>query len=375
MDIDIAGRCEPGFESIRSAFHRCFAELGETGAAVCVYHDGRPVADLWGGMADPATQRPWTSETLVHVYSVTKPFAALCLLQLVDGGRVDLDAPVAEYWPEFAQAGKSGIPVRWLLTHQSGLLGIRQPLPREAIFDWDRIVACLAAEEPWWPPGRRHGEHALFFGHLVGEVVRRVTRQSLGRYLRDEVAGPWGLDFHVGLEQTAESRCARVVGMDDDWRAGLGMAPGSLSEQALGNPLGLLDADLVNSGAWRRAEVPAVNGHGTAHAVARFYGGLSLGGDLDGVRILSDGLVREAASAQSSGVDVLLGRPLDWGLGFQLESDGFGFGGLGGALGWGNLEHRFGFGYVTHRMAGHDRAMTVYQALADVFGFEVDDGA
>lgn len=375
MDIDIAGRCEPGFESIRSAFHRCFAELGETGAAVCVYHDGRPVADLWGGMADPATQRPWTSETLVHVYSVTKPFAALCLLQLVDGGRVDLDAPVAEYWPEFAQAGKSGIPVRWLLTHQSGLLGIRQPLPREAIFDWDRIVACLAAEEPWWPPGRRHGEHALFFGHLVGEVVRRVTRQSLGRYLRDEVAGPWGLDFHVGLDQTAESRCARVVGMDDDWRAGLGMAPGSLSEQALGNPPGLLDADLVNSGAWRRAEVPAVNGHGTAHAVARFYGGLSLGGDLDGVRILSDGLVREAASAQSSGVDVLLGRPLDWGLGFQLESDGFGFGGLGGALGWGNLEHRFGFGYVTHRMAGHDRAMTVYQALADVFGFEVDDGA
>ena len=373
MDPRIDGHCDADFQPIGDAFHRCFAELGESGAAVCIYHDDRPVADLWGGFADPASGRPWSRDTLVNVYSVTKPFAAICLLRLVDTEQVDLDMPVARYWPDFAQAGKSDIPVRWLLTHQAGLLAIRQAMPADAILDWDRITALLAAEEPWWPPGERHGEQAVFFGHLVGEVVRRVTGQPVGRILRDEIARPWGVDFHIGLDADLEGRCATVVGMDDAWREGLGIGSGSLSDQAIGNPPGLVDANTINGRAWRRAEVPAINGHGSAHGIARFYAGLSLGGALDGTRILSEGLVRDACSVQSSGEDVLLRRPMDWGLGFQITSDGFGMGGLGGALGWGSREHRFGFGYVTHRMANHDRAMAVFQALADVLGFEVDD--
>lgn len=373
MALLVDGHCSAGFEAIGDAFRRCFSELGETGAAACVYHDGRPVADLWGGIADPTSGRLWSRDALVNVYSVTKPFAAMCLLRLVDAGRVDLDVPVARYWPDFAQAGKSDIPVRWLLTHQAGLLGIRQPLPAEAILDWDRIVAMLAAEAPWWTPGERHGEHAVFFGHLVGEVVRRVTGQPIGRTLRDEIARPWGVDVHVGLDAELEHRCATVVGMDDAWRKGLGIGTGSLGDRALGNPPGLVDAETINGRAWRRAEVPAINGHGSAHGIARFYAGLSMGGALDGVRVLSEGLVREACSVQSSGEDVLLRRPVDWGLGFQVTSDGFGMGGLGGALGWGNREHRFGFGYVTHRMADHDRAMTVFRALADILDFDVDE--
>ena len=347
--------------------------MGETGAAVCVYHDGRPVADLWGGVADPATGRPWSRDTLVNVYSVTKPFAAICLLRLVDAGHVDLDSPVARYWPDFAQAGKSDIPARWLLTHRAGLLGIRQTLPAEAILDWERITALLAAEEPWWPPGERHGEHAVFFGHLVGELVRRVTGQSLGRILRDEIARPWGVDFHIGLEPESERRCATVVGMDDAWRDGLGIGSGSLGDRALGNPPGLVDPATINGSAWRQAEVPAINGHGSAHGIARFYSGLSRGGELDGIRILSEGSACEATSIHSQGEDVLLQRPVNWGLGFQVTADGFGMGGLGGALGWGNREHRFGFGYVTHRMAHHDRAMAVFRALADILGFDVDE--
>ena len=372
-EADISGTCEPAFAAVGDAFRRCFEQQGETGAAICLYHEGRPVVDLWGGMADPQSGLPWARDTLVHVYSVGKPFAAICLLHLIEQGLVDLDTPVAAYWPDFTQAGKADIPVRWLLSHQAGLLGIRQPLPSETILDWDRIAACLAAEAPWWPPGERHGEQAYFFGHLVGEVVRRVDGRTPGPYLREEVAGPWGLDFHFGLDAAQEERCATIVGMDDTWRAGL-TAPGSLYDQALGNPPGLLDPNTINGSDWRRAEVPAVNGHATAHAVARFYCGLAQGGELDGVRLLSDGLVREACSVQSSGEDVLLANPMDWGLGFQIDADGFGMGGLGGSLGWGNADHGFGYAYVTHRMANHDRALAVYKAVADVFGFEFDGG-
>lgn len=364
----IQGTCAAGFEPVRAAFERCFDQLGETGAATCVYLDGRPVVDLWGGSAEIVTGRAWAHDTLVHVYSVTKPFAALCLLLLVDRGVLDLDAPVATYWPEFAQAGKGAIPVRWLLTHQAGLVGIRAPQPREAIFDWERITALLAAEAPWWEPGTRHGEHAAFYGHLVGELVRRLSGHRLGRFLREQIAVPWGLDFHVGLTAAEQGRCATMTGIDAAWRSARGAVAGSLSARALDNPPALLHGEVVNSAAWRAAEVPAVNGHGTAQAVARFYGGLARGGELDGVRLLSAALVADATTPHATGDDVLLGRPVSWGLGFQIDADGFGMGGLGGALGWGNREARFGFGYVTNRMATHDRALSVYEAAARLAG-------
>ncbi len=371
MGIVINGSCQPRFEDVRAAFARCFDDLGEVGAASCIYLDGEPVVDLWAGVADPNIGRDWQRDTIVHVYSVTKPFAAICLLHLIDSGAVDIDAPVATYWPEFAQSGKSDIPVRWLLTHQAGLLVLRDPLPGAAIFDWDRIASALAAETPWWPPGTEHGEHAYFFGHLVGEIVSRVDGRSLGTYFRDEIAIPWQLDFHVGLEPSEEARCARVLGIDQTWRDSLVDGPSATYDQALGNPPGLLDGEVINSSAWRQAEIPAVNGHGTAHAVARFYGALACDGAIGETRLLLPSMVRSAASVHSSGTDVLLQCPLDWGLGFQLDSDGFGHGGLGGALGWGNLDHRLGFGYVTNHMADHARAMSVFETVAKIVGLPI----
>ncbi|HEX6030401.1 MAG TPA: serine hydrolase domain-containing protein, partial [Tepidiformaceae bacterium] len=311
----------------------------------------------------------WEADTLVHLYSVTKPFAAACLLLLVDRGQVALDEPVATYWPEFARAGKERVTLRQLLSHQAGLLGLREPHPPEAIFDWERMTSLLAAEAPWWEPGREVGEHAYFYGHLVGEVVRRVTGVMPGEFFRREIGGPWGLDFHFGLTSDEQARTATVRGMDDEWRAGLGASPGSLYDQAMGNPPGVLDGEVINSRAWREAQIPAVNGHGTARAVARFYAGFAAGGVLDGVRLFSEEIVREATSVQAAGEDQLLARHVHWGLGFQLDDDGFGMGGLGGALGWGNAEHQFGFGYVTARMWNHDRALAVFDPAARAAGF------
>ncbi|MGZ8631024.1 MAG: serine hydrolase domain-containing protein [Actinomycetota bacterium] len=370
--VQLEGSVAPGFEPVAEAFRRVFDEHGETGAAVAGYHLGRPVVDLWGGESARGVGStpglPWRRDTIVHVYSVTKPFAAACLLRLVDAGAVELDAPVARYWPEFAQAGKADVKVRWLLTHQAGLLGIREPLPVEAFFDRERIVHALEREEPWWAPGTRHGEHASFFGHLVGEVVRRVDGRSLGRFLREEIAEPLGLDFHVGLRPDEEARCATVRALDADWSSRTIGEPGSTYARALGNPPGLVDLEVINGSSWRRAEIPAVNGHGTARAVARFYAALSEGGSLDGVRVLGEGTVREMTTVQCSGADVLLGDDVSWGLGVGIDEAGFGMGGLGGAYGGGDLPRRFGFGYVTNTMADLARV----DVVADAFEACVD---
>ncbi|MGZ8601221.1 MAG: serine hydrolase domain-containing protein [Actinomycetota bacterium] len=365
-DPQIEGSVAPGFEPVSAAFVHTFDELRETGAAVAGCHSGQPVVDLWAGEAAPGV--PWQRDTIVQVYSVTKPFAAACLLRLVDAGLVELDAPVARYWPGFAQGGKADVRVRWLLTHQAGVLGIREPLPTEAFFDWDRIVRALEREEPWWPPGTRHGEHASFFGHLVGEVVRRVDGRGLGTFLREEITEPLDIDVHVGLRPTEEARCATVHAIDDDWAARTLGEPGSIYARALGNPPGVLDLDVVNGSAWRRAEIPALNGHATARGVARFYAALSEGGTLDGVTLLGDETVRAMATVQCSGPDVLLGEEASWGLGVGVDGSGFGMGGLGGAYGGGDLQRRFGFGYVTAAMADHDRL----DIVADTFETCVD---
>ena len=365
-DVTIEGSVAPGFEPVTGAFRRCFDELGETGAAVGGFHLGQQVVDLWAGEAAPGV--PWSRDTIVHVYSVTKPFAAVCLLRLVDAGNADLDAPVARYWPGFAQAGKSEVLVRWLLTHQAGLLGISEPMPAAAFFDHERIVTALEREEPWWPPGSRHGEHASFFGHLVGEVVRRVDGRTLGTFLREEITGPLGLDFQVGLRPDEIARCATVHATDDDWSATTLGEPGSMHARALGNPPGLLDLEVINGEPWRRAEIPAVNGHGSARAVARFYAALAEGGTLEGFRLLGAATVREMASVQCSGPDVLLGDDVAWGLGVGVDEHGFGMGGLGGAYGGGDLGRRFGFGYVTATMADHARV----DLVADTFEACVD---
>ena len=358
MDID--GHVAPGFEDVRAEFERSFTERGETGASVAVIHRGEVVVDLHGGTKDGTA--PWEPGTLAIVYSTTKPFAASGLGLLIDRGDVELEAPVARYWPEFAQAGKGSVTIRHLLTHQAGLVALRNDLPTEALFERDPIVRALEAEEPWWEPGTASGEHAYFYGHLIDEVVRRVDGRSLHDLFAQEIAAPWGLDFHIGLDDEQMPRAATVFGMEDAWPGGAIGEPGSLLRRALTNPPGALDPDVVNSERWKKAAVPAINGYGTAPAIARFYQGFLAGGALDGTRVFSEMGCRAATSVQSSGEDVLLGRHVDWGLGFQVEGDYFGHGGIGGSSGYAARHLDLAVGYVTNKMAEHDRADAVSDA-------------
>ena len=356
------GVAAPGFEAMRDAFQRNFTDRGELGAGLCVIHRGQVVVDLWAGWMDEERTRPWRADTIVQVYSTTKPLVAACALLLVNRGALQLDAPMARYWPEFGTAGKEDVTVRQLLSHQAGLVVVREPLPTAAIFDWASMVQRLAAEEPWWPPGTAHGEHAYFYGHLVGELVRRVDGRTISRFLADELAEPWHLDFQVGVRPEDRVRVAPVVGLASLFPDGMAGEPGSVYRAGLTNPPGMLLPEVVNSAAWMSAEIPAVNGFGTAAAVARFYQGFLAGGALDGRRLLSTEICREATSVQSSGPDVLLERHVEWGLGFQLENGTFGHGGLGGSGGYADPSLDLAFGYVTNLMAAHDRSDAVADA-------------
>jgi CubicO group peptidase (beta-lactamase class C family) len=242
----------------------------------------------------------------VNVYSVTKPTAAFCVLVLTDRGLLGLDDPVANHWPEFAQAGKERVTVRQLLSHQAGLVALRDPPSPDFLFDWDLTCALLAAAEPWWEPGTAHGEHALFYGHLCGELVRRADGRSLGTFWREEVAEPWGLDFHIGLGAVEQERALDLVGE-------IPGPEGELDRLASSNAPGVRDLAVVNGEAWRAAEIPAVNGHATARAVARFYAGLVAGGELDGVRVVSPETVLAMTAGELTGYDRLLEEEMTWG--------------------------------------------------------------
>jgi CubicO group peptidase (beta-lactamase class C family) len=352
-DAALAGTVAPGFEPVREAFAAGFAERGEVGAALAVIVDERLVVDLVGGSASDDRPAPWQPTTIANAYSVVKPMTAACALLLVERGSIDLDDPVARSWPEFAAAGKEGITVRQLLAHQAGLTLFEKPLALETLLDWDAMVWVLAASAPEWPPGTAHGEHVVTYGHLVGELVRRVDGRSLGTFFREELAGPWALDYHVGLGPAEQLRAAQL-------RA----APGFSAP--LGRPPEIVEPDIVNGAAWRAAEIPAVNGHGTAVAVARFYAGLAAGGELDGVRLLSPGLVAEAtARPQLVAHDRVLDQTTAWGLGPQVDEYGFGLGGLGGSGGWWGAPG-YALGYVTRLLSSHERVEAVDDAVRDV---------
>ena len=365
----VHGSCEPAFAAVGEAFERGFAERDELGAAVAVHLNGRLVVDLWGGFADPEAGSPWERDTISHAYSVSKPLVATCALVLADRGELDLDAPVARYWPEYAQAGKEATLVRHLLAHQTGILALSETQPPEALLDWDRVTRLLAAAPPLWEPGTGHGEEAGFYGHLVGEVVRRVDGRSVGRFFAEEIAGPWGLDFHIGLGAGEQARAARLVDPGGAWRQSIRDDPRRWIEASLDNPPGMLDVDVVNSAAYRAAEVPAVNGHGTARAIARFYGGLAAGGELDGARLLRPEAVDEAFRPQASGRDELLEDDAVWSLGFRVDDgESFGLGGIGGFSGYGLRRPglALGYGYVTCVLAGYDRTEACEDALEAV---------
>ncbi len=362
MEVD--GVVAEGFDPVREAFHDVVRAQPGTGAAVAAWVDGAWAIDLWGGWADAGRTLPWQRDSLVMPYSVTKPFAAMCALLLVDRGALDLEAPVQTYWPEF----RARATVRHVLSHQAGVVALDEPAPTQVFFDWERMCALLAAQEPEWEPGTAHGESALFFGHLVGELVRRVDARSLGRFLREEVCGPLGLDFAVGLTASEQNRAVDLTGLDDTFRRGNEEGRPDLYRRAIANPPGGQDGDVVNGPAWRAAEIPAVNGHGTARAVAGLYAAL-LRGDL-----LSPALLREATIAQCPGTDRVFGIDNAWGLGFGVDADGFGMGGLGGSVGWASTAGGYAYGFVTGSMGSHDRSDAVENALRSCLGLPPLEG-
>jgi len=350
----IAGRCAPAYRSVREAFARCFDELGEVGAAVCAVVDGEVVVDLWGGHADPARTRPWAEDTLVDVYSVGKPIIATLILQLVDDGVIGLDDPVAAHWPAFGAAGKERATVRHALCHRAGVPAIRERLGDDDLYDFHRMTGALAATEPWWTPGERHGYHTNTYGHLLGGLLHAVTGELPGTLLRRRVAEPLGADVHFGVADADLARCAEVIwdgpaapfGYDDALALG-----GDEAMTVLGyvNPPGYSSMGVVNSERWRRAQVPSTNGHATARGVATFYQGL-----LDGA-LLSEDLLAEAVRPQSTGWCPTLARDVTFGLGFQPWTQArpigrspaaFGHFGTGGSLGFADPVHRIAFGYA-----------------------------
>src|SRR3990170_3547428 len=362
--IEPQGVCDSRFAAVRDAFAENFASRGEIGAAVAVVVDCETVVDLWAGHADAARTRPWQRDTIVNVFSATKGVVTVCALRLADQGHLDIDAPVAKYWPEFAQAGKEELPVRYLLSHRAGLPAIKEPLPKGSLVQWDTMTAALASQEPWWEPGTAHGYHVLTFGWLVGEVVRRITGKSLGAYFRDEIAGPLGLDFHIGLAEELDARTAEVVQAmprpEEVARFAQLMAdPQSMMFKAVFNPPDLAEQGLANTRAWRAAEIPAANGHGNARSLARLYGALARGGELDGARVLSTDAIEQAIVEQSSGPDAVLGQEYRYGLGFMLtlpehpfgpNPRAFGHTGMGGALGFADPDAGVAFAYTMNQM-------------------------
>jgi len=364
-NVMMHGECDRAFDRVRTAFVENLERRGEVGAAVAITIDGRPVVDLWGGHADQARTRPWNRDTIVNVWSTTKGLTAICAHRLAGEGKLDFEAPVAKYWPEFAQGGKGAIPVKFLLSHRAGLAAIRAPIPDEALFSWEIVTRELARQEPWWEPGTKHGYHAITFGWLVGEVVRRITGKSLGTYFRDEIARPLSLDAHIGFDASLDARVAEIIPApapapgQPNPMAELMKDPESVTGKALMNPPNTLAPTTTNSRAWRAAEIPGANGHSDARSLARVYGALSRGGEVDGIRVMSAAEIVKCYTEQSKGPDAVLQMPTRFSLGFALSMPGaefgpnprsFGHPGAGGSLGFADPDTKVGFGYVMNQM-------------------------
>ncbi|MFE6624942.1 serine hydrolase domain-containing protein [Streptomyces sp. NPDC057740] len=363
----VHGHCDPRFAAVRTAFEANFRERGELGAAVAVTVGGETMVDLWGGWADAARSRPWQRDTLVNLWSTTKGPTALCAHILADRGLLDLDAPVAAYWPEFAAAGKEQILVRHLLSHRAGLSGLREPHSLQQLCDWELTTQRLAAMEPWWAPGTRSGYHALTYGFLVGEAVRRVSGLLPGAFLEREVTGPLGIDFAIGLPQKEAGRAAELVqppAASSSEQAAIfsQLAPAALA--ALANPA--VGAAQANSPEWRAAEIPAANGHGTARAIAALYGIFAGRGTYDGHRVLSPAAAERVREGQGSCRDLVLGagfeNETEVGLGLWLSGENgsygpnpraFGHDGFGGSCGLADPEAGVSLGYAMNRMGPH----------------------
>jgi len=350
---------EPGWGPVADAFRRNFDTSGDVGAACCVYAAGRPVVDLWGGVADPATNRPWTCDTIVIIFSCTKGITAIAANQLIAAGRLDPDAPVARYWPEFAANGKDTVTVGMVLSHRAGLAAVDGDLTLDDVAAWDPVVEAIAAQAPNWEPGSAHGYHARSFGWIVGELIRRVTGQMPGAYFAEHVSAPLALDLYLGLPADLDARVATLLpapdaALLDEFAAA---DPGSLFARVITGPSGLFGyGDMWNTRRLRGAQLPSSNGHADARSLARAYAACLA--PVDGVRLLDDAALDRATRVLSEGNDVVLGQPLSFGLGFSLPPSltpaagprSFGHAGAGGSLAYADRDTGLTFGYVMNQM-------------------------
>ncbi len=385
MSARVEGFCDSRFEHLRDAFAALFEADDERGAALCVVVDGRPVVDLFAGHADEARTRPWQRDTLVNVFSTTKGMTSLCAHRLIDAGRLDPEARVSRYWPEFAEAGKEDVRVRNLLDHSVGLPALRDPLNPESVYDWNTMTRLLAAEAPFWEPGTEHGYHPFTFGWLVGELIRRVDGRTPGRFFREEIAGPLGADVQIGLDERDDARCADVlptVSMPPDMLKAITervTSPESVVARAYLNPF--IPPQNFNSRAWRAAEIPAANGHATARGLATVYGAAACG-ERTTIPVLTDAGVERARTELRNGPDRMsMGLTVRFSLGFMLGTPDepfgaaarpFGHPGAGGSLAFADPDARLGFAYVMNRMRmalslvgprAIDLARTTYECL------------
>jgi len=366
-DIEIQGNVADGFGAIADAFEKNFAEHGELGAAFSLYVDGEMKADLWAGVADKATGRPWTENTLQLVFSTTKGAAAICVARLVEAGLISYDDTVATYWPEFAANGKDHVTIAQMMSHQAGLPYIDAELGFDDAMAVTPMVEALAAQTPIWEPGSKHGYHAVTYGWLAGELVRRVDGRTLGTYFADEVAGPLGLEFWIGLPESEEPRVSRLEAVpppEDPNIAALMeqfMGPGTIAWKALtvnGALTTTGDENAFNTRAVHATEMPAANGITTARSLARMYAATV--GPVDGIRLIDDATVSLASAEAVNGPDAVLVFPSQFGMGFMLHGtltpmlspSSFGHAGAGGSLGYADPDAQVGYGYVMNQMGG-----------------------
>jgi len=350
----VHGSSQDRFAHVRDIMAASLASGADVGASFCATIDGETVIDIWGGWADEAKTRPWEADTIVNVYSTTKTMTALTALLIADRGDLDFDAPVAKYWPEFAQNGKAEVTVAQLMSHSSGLSGWEEPITREDLYDWDKATSLLAAQAPWWEPGTQVGYHAITQGYLVGEVVRRITGKSLGTVFREEIAEPLDADFHIGLAAEHDRRVADLIPP----KAGAAQAAANnIQRKTFTNPP--INPFDTRSREWRGAEIPAAGGTGNARSVAEIHALLANGGIAKGKRILSEAGCRKALEQQIEGNDlVLMGLPLKFGLGFGLtgqvvqlpNENSIFWGGYGGSQIIIDMENRATYCYVMNKM-------------------------
>ncbi len=353
----ISGTVAPGFEAVRDAFENNFREQGDVGASVALTIDGELLVDLWGGTATfDSGEADWQGDTIINVWSTTKTMAALCCLILADRGELDLYAPIATYWPEFAAGGKEHVATRHVLSHSAGLSGWDEPLAKEDLLDHDKLVRLHAAQAPWWEPGSASGYHAISQGYLLGEIVKRVSGRSLGTFFADEVAGPLGADFHIGTGPEHDGRVAHVIPPTMALGDESTLEGDSIAARTMRNPA--LGAEFSSTRQWRRAEIPAAGGHGNARSVALCHTPTACGGTARGVTLLSEEGVARIFDEQQRGVDLVLGVDMVLGMGYGLPGPMLPvpnprtcfWGGWGGSLAIIDVDAKMSFSYVMNRM-------------------------